>query len=92
MLKHFATGILCNIVHISVGAYNWNTALVFLFLLFFSCAQVAGNPSVNLLPLDPLEVPHILIEQGEESPVNVVLKFSNNKVIGISKAEFYKIT
>lgn len=52
---------------------------------------LAGNSNINLLRLDPLEVPHILIEQGEESPVNVVLKFTNNSVIGISDAEIYKI-
>lgn len=52
---------------------------------------IAGNPNINLLPLDPLEVPHILIQQGEESPVNVVLKFQNSKVYGVSDMEIYKI-
>lgn len=61
------------------------------FYAMFLLYDLAGNSNINLLRLDPLEVPHILIEQGEESPVNVVLKFANNTVIGLDKVEIYKI-
>lgn len=50
-----------------------------------------GDRNINLLPLDPLDIPLIHIEQGEESPVNVVLIFKNNTIVGLHDFEFYKI-
>ncbi|XP_031627223.1 protein takeout-like [Contarinia nasturtii] len=50
-----------------------------------------GERGIALLPLDPLDIPKINIEQGEESPVNVVLKFSNNTITGLKDFTFYKI-
>lgn len=41
--------------------------------------------------MDPFEVLRIYIEQGEESPVNVVLKFDNCTIHGLSEIEIYKI-
>lgn len=51
----------------------------------------AGHNGISLLPLDPLSVPRISIIQGEESPVNVELVFTNNTVIGLHNFKFYKI-
>lgn len=50
-----------------------------------------GDRNINLLPLDPLDIPLIHIEQGDESPVNVVLIFKNNTINGLRDFEFYKI-
>ncbi|XP_055327031.1 protein takeout-like [Sitodiplosis mosellana] len=50
-----------------------------------------GDRNINLLPLDPLDIPRIHIEQGEESPVNVVLIFTNNTIVGMRDFTFYKI-
>lgn len=41
--------------------------------------------------MDPLEVPRIYIKQGAESPVNVELIFTNNKVIGLKECTFFKV-
>lgn len=37
------------------------------------------------------DIPKIHIEQGEESPVNVVLIFTNNTIVGLHDFSFYKI-
>lgn len=50
-----------------------------------------GDRSINLLPLDPLSIPRIHIEQGEESPVSVVLTYTNNTLSGLSDFKFHKI-
>lgn len=50
-----------------------------------------GDRNINLLPLDPLSIPRIYIEQGEESPVNVVLTYTNNTFSGLRDFKFYEI-
>lgn len=59
--------------------------------MVFSIRRQGGDRNINLLPLDPLDIPRIHIEQGEESPVNVVLIFTNNTIVGLRDFEFYKI-
>lgn len=50
-----------------------------------------GQNNINLLPLDPLEVPRISIVQGGNSPVAIELKFTKNEIIGLRKFKFHKI-
>lgn len=50
-----------------------------------------GNHNMNLIPLDPLEIPRIHIVQGADSPVNVVLTYTNNTLTGLHDCKFYKI-
>ncbi|XP_031626800.1 protein takeout-like [Contarinia nasturtii] len=50
-----------------------------------------GESNINLLSLDPLEIPHIHIEKGTSSVVDVLLEFSNNTISGFRDFTFYKI-
>jgi hypothetical protein len=51
----------------------------------FKC--LTGLPSLHLLPLDPLDVTKITIEDGAGRPVRLNLQFQNIKAIGFSKSE-----
>lgn len=53
--------------------------------------DTGGNRDMNLIPLDPLQIPRIHIVQGGDSPVNVVLTYTNNTLTGLSDCKFYKI-
>lgn len=58
------------------------------------CVQfriVEGHSGINLIPIDPLHIPSIGIKQGEESPVNIELKFNEVDLIGLSDVQFTKI-
>lgn len=50
-----------------------------------------GNRPINLLALDPMDIPRIYIKQGAESPVNVELIFTNNQLIGVKNCAFYQM-
>lgn len=49
--------------------------------------HLTGLPALHLLPVDPLDVTSITIEEGTGRPVSLNLKFTNAKTIGLSKAE-----
>ncbi|XP_069685818.1 protein takeout-like [Periplaneta americana] len=51
---------------------------------------VNGEPSLGILPLDPLEITTLVIGRGTGS-VNVDLKFSNLKVYGIKNSSMSKL-
>lgn len=51
-----------------------------------------GHAGINLLPIDPLHIPNIVIKQGAESPVNIELKFKDVNLIGLSMHKFIKLT
>lgn len=46
-----------------------------------------GRRELGLVPIDPLQVDEVKIEQGNNSPVNVNLKFHNLKCFGLSTAK-----
>lgn len=46
-----------------------------------------GRRDLGLVPIDPLQVDEVNIEQGNTSPVNVNLKFRNLKCYGLSTAK-----
>lgn len=50
-----------------------------------------GHRNINLLSLDPLFIPKIDIQQGEESPVNIRLLFTNNSIYGVKDFNIYQI-
>lgn len=81
---------------VRISFWNWSTNFqapkIKLKVLIPNLPVIkGGNRNINLLPLEPLDIPKIHIEQGEESPVNVVLVFKNNTIIGLQDFEFYKI-
>lgn len=49
-----------------------------------------GHRGINLLPVDPLHIPNIVIKQGADSPVNIELAFKDVNLIGLSKLQFTK--
>lgn len=51
-----------------------------------------GHNGINLLPIDPLHIPNIIIKQGAESPVNIELNFKDVDLIGLSAHRFVKLT
>lgn len=50
-----------------------------------------GHNGINLIPIDPLHIPSILIKQGAESPVNVELKFTDVDLTGLTSHRFTKM-
>lgn len=42
-----------------------------------------GYPGINLIAIDPLNIPAIELKQGAESPVNIKLKFTNVSLHGL---------
>lgn len=50
-----------------------------------------GHPGINMIPIDPLHIPNIGIKQGNDSPVNIELKFSDVDLIGLSSCRITKI-
>lgn len=51
-----------------------------------------GHSGINLLPIDPLHIPNIVIKQGAESPVNIELNFKDVDLVGLSAHRFVKLT
>uniref|UniRef100_A0A1A9UNH9 Uncharacterized protein n=1 Tax=Glossina austeni TaxID=7395 RepID=A0A1A9UNH9_GLOAU len=54
-------------------------------------AEFRAN-SINLSQLDPLTPNKIRISQGTDSPVNINIVWTNNKIIGLSNAVVTKVT
>lgn len=50
-----------------------------------------GRRDLNLVPIDPLHVDEVNIDQGTNSPVNINLKFRNLKCYGLSQATVKRI-
>lgn len=50
-----------------------------------------GLPALHLLPIDPLEVTKIVIEDGAGRPVRLNLEFNNAKISGFTKGEITAI-
>lgn len=78
--------------------WNWNSELDHnfirinqFFLGFSSPIFEVGHNGINLIPVDPLHIPSIVIKQGAESPVNVELKFTDVDLIGLTKFRFTKM-
>lgn len=55
------------------------------------CILDSGYAGINLISIDPLQIPEIQLNQGAESPVNIKLKFSNVSMHGIQKFECSKV-
>jgi len=55
----------------------------------FKC--LTGLPALHLLPIDPLAVTKITIEDGTGRPVRLNLEFHNVKTIGFSTSEIKTI-
>lgn len=53
--------------------------------------EITGYQGLNLISIDPLDIPEIQLNQGAESPVNIKLKFTNVKLNGIHNNECTKI-
>jgi hypothetical protein len=47
---------------------------------------VSGIPSLNVGPLEPMNVKEIKIDQGGHGPVTVKLQFNNLKIYGIPES------
>lgn len=54
--------------------------------------KIDGHKGINLIPVDPLYIPRIYIQQGEESPVAVELIFLKSNVYGLGGCRLYKLT
>lgn len=50
-----------------------------------------GRRDLGLVPIDPLQVDEVNIEQGTNSPVNIDLKFRDLKCHGLSNAVIKKV-
>lgn len=50
-----------------------------------------GRRELGLVPIDPLQVDEVNIDQGSGSPVNVNLKFRNLKCFGLSTAKIKNV-
>lgn len=50
-----------------------------------------GRRDLNLVPIDPLHVDEVIINQGNTSPVNINLKFRDMKCHGLSTATVRKV-
>uniref|UniRef100_A0A1A9ZDH2 Uncharacterized protein n=1 Tax=Glossina pallidipes TaxID=7398 RepID=A0A1A9ZDH2_GLOPL len=65
------------------------------FLIGLACASIKADfrdNSINLTQVDPLTPNKIRISQGTDSPVNIDIVFTNNKIYGASKAMVTKVT
>lgn len=51
----------------------------------------AGDASINLLKIDPIDAGTFTLKQGADNPVNIDLTFSNNKITGVGDASAYKV-
>lgn len=54
--------------------------------------QILGDNSINLSQVDPLTPNKIRISQGSDSPVNIDIVLTNNKIYGASNAVVTKVT
>lgn len=50
-----------------------------------------GRRELGLVPIDPLQVDEVSIDQGTNSPVNVNIKFKNLKCFGLSTAKVLSV-
>lgn len=50
-----------------------------------------GRRDLGLIPIDPLQVDEVNIDQGNNSPVNINLKFREMKCHGLSTAVIKKV-
>lgn len=64
-----------------------NNFLSFLIRLGYE----VGHNGINLIKIDPLHIPSILIKQGTDSPVNVELKFTDVDLTGLTQFRFTKM-
>jgi hypothetical protein len=46
----------------------------------------SGIPSLNVGPLEPMNVKEVRIDQGGHGPVSVKLQFSNLKIYGVPES------
>lgn len=51
-----------------------------------------GKPEMGLVSLDPMQVEKMTISQGGDSPINIVLDFTNVSVSGLAAATITKAT
>ncbi|EDV91332.1 protein takeout [Drosophila grimshawi] len=53
--------------------------------------SATGDRDINLVQIDPLPVAKLQLKQGEDSPVNIDLTFTDNKLVGLSTMTYTKV-